>query len=305
MLLNPKTPKAMKYTSISFVILLTVAALMLAVSCKDEGFPVPEASTQADFSFTSTKEEDNTAPFGFRFKVELTNKSLNATSYLWDFGNGETSTEENPTVYYYQSGQYTITLTVGSSKVLHYNRLTKSVTLTAILDAVPLPFSENFDNTDTIPDIFTVLDVDGDGLSWYWGSRQGNGQARSQSYNSATGEALIPDNYLITPKLDLTTIPAGKQIIVRYGVCPTANTPIYRQEHYGVFVSTTGKAAADFTNLIFEETLTTDNTNWVYQYRELDISHFAGQYIYVAFRHYNVTDMDRIVLDDIEIFVRD
>ncbi|HMM11183.1 MAG TPA: choice-of-anchor J domain-containing protein [Bacteroidales bacterium] len=286
-----------------FLLLLMVVAL--AGSCKDNGFPVPIPSTQADFSYVATKEVDTTAPFGFRFKVELTNKSLNATSYLWDFGNGETSTEENPTVYYYQSGQYTITLTVGSQQTLHYNKLSRAVTITAILDAVPLPFAENFNSSEEIPDIFTILDEDGDGLSWYWGSRSGNGQARSQSYDSETGNTLTPNNYLITPKLDLTAIPAGKQIIVRYAVCPTANTAIYRQEHYGVFVSTTGKAAADFTNLIFEETLTPENTNWEYIYRELDISQFAGQYIYVAFRHYNVTDKDRIVLDDIEIFVRD
>lgn len=292
----------------SFVALrffLPLVLVVIAVSCKDDSFPVPPASTQADFSYVATKELDTTAPFGFRFKVELTNKSLNATSYLWNFGNGQTSTEENPTVYYYQSGQYNITLTVGSAQTLHYNKLSKAVTITAILDAIPLPFAENFNSGEDIPDIFTILDEDGDGLSWYWGSRQGNGQARSQSYDSGTGNALTPNNFLITPKLDLTTVPAGKQIIVRYGVCPTANTPAYRREHYGVFLSTTGKAAADFTNLIFEETLTTDNTNWVYIYRELDISQYAGQYVYVAFRHYNVTDMDRIVLDDIEIFVRD
>lgn len=288
-----------------FRILLPLLMVALVVSCKDDGFPVPPASTQADFSFVAVKEVDTTAPFGFRFKVVFTNKSLNATSYLWDFGNGETSNEEHPTVFYYQSGQYTVSLTVGSAQTLHYNKLVKSTTITAILDAVPLPFAEDFNGGQDIPDIFTILDEDGDGLSWYWGSRQGNGQARSQSYDSGTGSALTPNNFLITPKLDLTTIPAGKQIIVRYGVCPTANTPAYRQEHYGVFVSTTGKAAADFTNLVFEETLTTDNTNWVYIYRELNISQFAGQYIYVAFRHYNVTDMDRIVLDDIEIFVRD
>lgn len=292
-------------TYFPFRFILPLLVVVMAVSCKDDGFPVPPASTQADLSYVAVKEVDTIAPFGFRFKVEFTNKSLNATSYLWDFGNGETSNQENPTVFYYQSGQYNISLTVGTNQTLHYNKLSKAVTITAILDAVPLPFAENFNGSEDIPDIFTILDEDGDGLSWYWGSRTGNGQARSQSYDSGTGNALTPNNYLITPELDLTAIPAGKQIIVRYGVCPTANTAIYRLEHYGVFVSTTGKTAPDFTNLIFEETLTPDNLNWVYIYRELDISQFAGQYIYVAFRHYNVTDKDRIVLDDIEIFIRD
>ena len=43
----------------------------------------------------------------------LTNTSVNASSYLWDFGNGVTSTEANPTNKNYKvHGNYTITLTV-------------------------------------------------------------------------------------------------------------------------------------------------------------------------------------------------
>jgi hypothetical protein len=44
--------------------------------------------------------------------VELLNTSRYATSYLWDFGDGQTSTEKNPGTYTYaQEGTYTITLT--------------------------------------------------------------------------------------------------------------------------------------------------------------------------------------------------
>lgn len=281
---------------------LLLVLLFVTNSCKEDSFPVPAASTQADFSYVADKIEDESAPFGFYFRLALTNKSVNAASYLWDFGNGQTSTDANPVVNYYQSGQFTVKLTVTSASDLYYNKLEKAVTMTFILDAVPLPFTENFNNSEDIPEFMTLIDNDGDGLGWYWGSRLGDGQARSQSYDSSTGAALTPDNFLITPKLDLTPIEAGKSVKLTYKIAPTANTAIYRQEHYGVFVSTTGKEAADFTHLLFEETITTDMTNWVLVLRELDLSQFAGQYIYVAFRHYNVTDMDRIVLDDIEIF---
>lgn len=286
-------------------VMLAVTLSSAVFGCKDKGFPVPEASTQADFSYVATKEEYPPAQFGYRFKVELTNKSLNATSYLWDFGNGETSNEENPVAYYYTSGQFTITLTVTSPSALHYNRLTKSVTFTAILDALPLPFEEDFNAVTDIPEIFTILDEDGDGRTWYWGSRLGNGQARSQSYDAQTGEGLNPNNYLITPKLDMTTVPANKRIVLRYTVNPTANTPIYRKEHYGIFVSTTGKTAADFTHTMFQETLTEDMTNWVPVPREVELSQFRGQYIFVAFRHFNTFDMDRLVIDNIKILVVD
>ncbi|MFK7808980.1 MAG: PKD domain-containing protein, partial [Saprospiraceae bacterium] len=43
--------------------------------------------------------------------VNLMNTSTNGTSYSWDFGDGNTSTEENPSHTYDSSGEYTITLT--------------------------------------------------------------------------------------------------------------------------------------------------------------------------------------------------
>jgi PKD repeat protein len=48
-------------------------------------------------------------------KLQLQNKSEGADSYYWDFGNGLTSTEENPIVTYKQDGQYTIMLVASNS----------------------------------------------------------------------------------------------------------------------------------------------------------------------------------------------
>lgn len=42
----------------------------------------------------------------------LTNNSANAVSYHWDFGNGHTSTEAQPTYKYQIHGYYTVTLTI-------------------------------------------------------------------------------------------------------------------------------------------------------------------------------------------------
>ncbi len=43
-------------------------------------------------------------------QVDLTNSSLNATSYYWDFGDGNNSIQTNPTHYYTATGKYIITL---------------------------------------------------------------------------------------------------------------------------------------------------------------------------------------------------
>jgi immune inhibitor A len=48
--------------------------------------------------------------------LRLTNKSVNAVSYEWDFGNGDTSTEATPGYQYKMHGHYTITLTVTDNR---------------------------------------------------------------------------------------------------------------------------------------------------------------------------------------------
>ncbi|MBK7938994.1 MAG: peptidylprolyl isomerase [Lewinellaceae bacterium] len=53
-------------------------------------------------------------------EVNFTNTSLKADSYAWDFGDGATSTEANPTHRYVHSGNYTVTLqaTKGTKTVI-------------------------------------------------------------------------------------------------------------------------------------------------------------------------------------------
>ncbi len=81
----------------------------------------PPASTQANFSYTLTN--DGNAPC----EMILENISLNATGYFWDFGNGITSTEKDPTVAYDTPGLYTVTLRCTSDNDVYYNNLTKTV----------------------------------------------------------------------------------------------------------------------------------------------------------------------------------
>lgn len=60
------------------------------------------------------------AQFGYTFKCTdqftrtFTDKSIGATSWLWDFGDGTTSTEQNPVHTYIFSGTYVVKLTVSN-----------------------------------------------------------------------------------------------------------------------------------------------------------------------------------------------
>ncbi len=71
-------------------------------------------------------QDDDTTPTMANFEVsgeqvwakcpvEFINTSLGATSYLWDFGDGNTATEENPTHHYTSPGTYAVSLTASWS----------------------------------------------------------------------------------------------------------------------------------------------------------------------------------------------
>ncbi|MCO6475359.1 MAG: PKD domain-containing protein [Phaeodactylibacter sp.] len=80
--------------------------LMLSIGCnKDDEEPTPEAPI-ASFQF-----EVSTDNF---LEVSFTNFSQNATSYAWDFGDGKTSTEKDPTHVYDAAGVYTVALTASN-----------------------------------------------------------------------------------------------------------------------------------------------------------------------------------------------
>ncbi len=63
-------------------------------------------------SFTADKINACAAPFS----VQFTNNCSNAISYLWDFGDGTTSTDPNPSHQYSTLGAYNVTLTADAGE---------------------------------------------------------------------------------------------------------------------------------------------------------------------------------------------
>lgn len=170
-------------------------------------------------------------------------------------------------------------------------------------NALSLPFHEPFngegENTPAtwLPEGWISVDSDGDTRNWYWDAFEDEAYMLSASY--AGGQDLTPDNWLITPAIDLTVLP-GQTIQLSYLVAPTANTPAYREEHYSVLISTTDNAIGSFTE-IFEETLLQSYPNWEWIERSIDLTEYEGQIVYVAFRHHQSTGLDRIALDEVKI----
>ena len=212
----------------------------------------------------------------------------NATvSWEFEHGNPATSTSFSPSVTWSESGSFLITLTATFNG--------ETLTATKHIN-VPLFFC-GFEANESVSD-WNFVDADGDGQGWDLSNgfsslaHTGSGIAASASYINGPG-ALHPDNWMITPKI---TIPASGATIEwwEYGV---DNNDF--ADHYGVFVSTTGNTPSDFgQNTVFEGAPTSGKT-WVKHSRSL--AGFAGQDIYIAFRHWNVTDMYWLLIDDITV----
>ena len=157
-------------------------------------------------------------------------------------------------------------------------------------------FFEGFEGlTDNaLPADWTTIDADGDGYQWYsicgasyaTMAYEGQGHACSASY---LGTALTPDNYLITPQVEL------KGTLRFWAKGQDAS---WADEHFAVYVSTAGNTdVADFTEVLSEQVVTGE-----YQQYEVDLSSFEGQMGYIAIRHFNVTDMFRLNVDNFGIY---
>ena len=158
-------------------------------------------------------------------------------------------------------------------------------------------FFESFED-GVIPSTWTTIDHDGDGHNWLIGAKpaynvsHGNYAAVSESYNKDEGTPLNPDNWLITPPIDL-------QGVMRVGV---VNQDPDNPEHFAIYLSTTGNTVDDFLNngvvLVGETEASGDYTKYT-----ASLSAYEGQQGYIAIRHFNSYDSFMLNVDAFGIYV--
>ena len=124
--------------------LITLILIICIPSCtKTENQKLPVA----DFTFSPSG--------GYKpFTAIFSNTSENAESFSWDFGNGDYSTERNPSTTYLNDGVYSVTLTAKNSSGT--NKITKSITVKAA------PISVTFGDIS----ILDFPETDASGNNW-------------------------------------------------------------------------------------------------------------------------------------------
>ncbi|MEM1328618.1 MAG: DUF4374 domain-containing protein [Bacteroidota bacterium] len=131
-------------SKLSLFAVLALFGLLTFVACNEDEMPELKAPVAA---FTFEVNE---------LTVSFTNTSTDATTYVWEFGDGNASTDANPSYTYDAEGNYTVELTAISENGT--NTTTQSVSVTP--DAAPaLGYTMSFKTTgDTEPEFIITVD---------------------------------------------------------------------------------------------------------------------------------------------------
>ncbi len=165
-------------------------------------------------------------------------------------------------------------------------------------------FNDDFDDQDYTDWTFTDSDNDGNN----WGNptvitNTNTGEAITPLYSlisrSWSGSALTPDNWAVSPAIDLSSATGTVTLSWITQVAAFA----WDEEKYSVHVGTTN----DIATLVnaptsLTETLGDAGNTGAPTPHTLDISALAGEaQVYVALRHWDVTDQDFISVDDLKV----
>jgi len=188
--------------------------------------------------------------------------------------------------------------------LIHDNPTNYTVTLTP----TDVLMNEDFEGYIFPPFGWTMVDNDEDDIGWQLVRLiDGTFVAMSPSwdYSAPPGmqSPLYSDNYLITHKVPLpynsTAINLSYRMIVLEPIYFEGQIEPdwdYTNETYEILVSPTNNALSSFS-LVYSGVLTNINAlDW--ETRNLSLTSYAGNYVYIAFRHHH-SDGTMVILDDV------
>ena len=152
---------------------------------------------------------------------------------------------------------------------------------------------ENFEG-NTLPLGWTTIDADGDGHQWEHTSVQNlfyqthSGEGAAVSYAKLNGAAFTPDDWLVSPPITLV----GNSTLSFWRMVAWNNF-----NHYGVYISTTSGTDPSAFTLLYEETPVSSSYGWTE--RTVNLDAYTGSTVYIAFRHFNCTNLLGIAIDDV------
>ena len=199
----------------------------------------------------------------FSETVTFVNSSMGATEYLWDFGDGNTSVEENPSYTYAMNGTYTVTLTAtnpcGSS----------TVSTDVVIDGLAVPnasFSTDISSGCAPMEVTFTDESLNNPTSWTWLFEGGEPSMSNEQNPVVTYNT--PGVYSVTLSVSNTI---GNNVInmaevVVVSAAPTASFDISGTEGFIVFTNNSERADSYLWN--FGDGNTSTEENPIHDYAE-------------------------------------
>ena len=231
----------------TYSVKLTVSNSFGSDSIINENFIIISSPTPPVVAFSS-----NTTTIDQGHEIIFSDQSTNSpTSWLWDFGDGNTSTVQNPTHTYLTAGTFTVTLTAtnsfGSDTVIKQDLIT-------VNSAVPVAaFSANTAVIDQGGEIIFSDQSTNSPTSWEWDF----GDGKTSTVQNPTHTYLAAGTFTVT--LTVTNV-FGSDTMIKNDLI-TVNSAV------PVAAFSTNTAVIDQGNqIIFSDQSTNSPTSWLWDF---------------------------------------
>ncbi|MFD2520019.1 outer membrane protein assembly factor BamB family protein [Emticicia soli] len=199
----------MKFLSLSLIAFLIIC---FTQSCFNKEKNLKPQDPKANFDFKIGKNGE----------VQFTNASTDAINFFWDFGNGETSTEENPKYIYKENGSYTVKLFAQNAE--KKDSLKKTVVISDVLEPKAI-FDFKIGKNGEVQ--FTNTSTDATNFSWDFGNGETSTE-KSPSYiykqNGSYAVKLFAQNAEKRDSLEKTVVISDIPVEAYVFVCEDQGT---------------------------------------------------------------------------------
>ncbi|AKB53505.1 cell surface protein [Methanosarcina barkeri MS] len=203
---NPthKYSKAGKYT-----VKLTVTNAAGSNTATKSKYIIVKTS-QAPVAVFYASPKSGTAPLSVKFTDKSTGKP---TKWKWDFGDGTSSTEKNPTHKYSKEGKYTVKLTV--TNAAGSNTATKSKYIIVKTSQAPVAVFYASPKSGTVPLSVKFTDKStGKPTKWKWDFGDGTSSTEKNPIHKYSKEGKYTVKLIVTNAAGSNTATKSKYIIV-------------------------------------------------------------------------------------------
>jgi hypothetical protein len=142
---------------------------------------------------------------------------------------------------------------------------------------------------------WTIFSQDADtGVATNWVRTTDGSNGLMASFSWYNNVVYAPNNYAFSPAINLTTYTGPIKLSYKH----SAPNSAWDLENYTLYVTTSPTVSAATTPLHSQTTM--DGINALTEIT-FDLSSYAGQTIYLCFRHHNVSDQYYLYIDDIKV----